>query len=78
MEQHTAFSGSYIPNDSEGIFASANSKVCFEPPEIFSVALNSRLPVGVFAPKSLNIKDGQSWKRKTESIKEAGNQNLIR
>lgn len=48
MEQHTAFSGNYILNDSKGIFAPANSKVCFEPPEIFSVALNCRPADGGF------------------------------
>jgi hypothetical protein len=54
---HWTFVGISQPNDSEGIFASANSKVCFKPPEIFSEAQNvGPMKAGVLAPKSQNFK----------------------
>nr|WP_321355602.1 hypothetical protein [uncultured Draconibacterium sp.] len=41
-QMHWTFFGIYKPNDSEGIFATANSKVCFEALEMNSVLQNDR------------------------------------
>jgi hypothetical protein len=56
IQEHWIFVGNYQLNDSEEIFASANSKVCFAPPEIFSVAQNYPVRRDVFGSEVAKFK----------------------
>lgn len=72
------FFGIFQPNGSEGIFATANSKVCFQPPEIFSVAQNDRPEGRCFWLRSRKILNHAEWMRPERNIEGGGNPSSTR